>query len=102
MIGALSEAVTVPVTTAVSGPTVRIHPAIIAQAAATAAVDEPARYREAVHTVGVAGLGSGSGSSTSCVPAVPGSGAGPGHALEYLVDGIATWRGCEWSRCYDN
>jgi G6PDH family F420-dependent oxidoreductase len=38
VIGALSEAVSMPVTTAVTCPTVRIHPAIIAQAAATAAV----------------------------------------------------------------
>src|SRR5919205_67880 len=38
VIGALSEAVSLPVTTAVTCPTVRIHPAIIAQAAATAAV----------------------------------------------------------------
>jgi len=38
VIGALSEAVSLPVTTAVTCPTVRIHPAIIAQAAATAAI----------------------------------------------------------------
>ncbi|MEW2505913.1 TIGR03557 family F420-dependent LLM class oxidoreductase [Amycolatopsis sp. NPDC047767] len=38
VIGALSEAVSLPVTTAVTCPTVRIHPAVIAQAAATAAV----------------------------------------------------------------
>ncbi|MGH3566990.1 MAG: hypothetical protein ACRDRH_13350 [Pseudonocardia sp.] len=38
MIGALSEAVSLPITTAVACPTVRIHPAIIAQATATAAV----------------------------------------------------------------
>ena len=38
VIGALSEAVMLPVTTAVTCPTVRIHPAIIAQAAATSAV----------------------------------------------------------------
>ena len=35
---ALSEACSLPVTTAVTCPTVRIHPAIVAQAAATAAV----------------------------------------------------------------
>jgi G6PDH family F420-dependent oxidoreductase len=38
MIGALSQATTLPITTAVTCPTVRIHPAIIAQAAATSAV----------------------------------------------------------------
>jgi G6PDH family F420-dependent oxidoreductase len=38
MIGAISQATGLPVTTAVTCPTVRIHPAIIAQAAATSAV----------------------------------------------------------------
>src|ERR671917_2063817 len=38
VIGALSEAVSLPVTTAVTCPTFRIHPAIIAQAAATSSV----------------------------------------------------------------
>ena len=38
VIGALSEACSLPVTTAVTCPTVRIHPAIVAQAAATAGV----------------------------------------------------------------
>jgi G6PDH family F420-dependent oxidoreductase len=38
VIGALSETVNLPVTTAVTCPTVRIHPAIVAQAAATASV----------------------------------------------------------------
>ncbi|MHB2022696.1 MAG: TIGR03557 family F420-dependent LLM class oxidoreductase, partial [Mycobacteriales bacterium] len=38
VIGALSQACRLPVTTAVTCPTVRIHPAIIAQAAATSAV----------------------------------------------------------------
>lgn len=37
-IGALSEAVDLPITTAVTCPTVRLHPAVVAQAAATAAV----------------------------------------------------------------
>lgn len=37
MIGALSQVCSLPVTTAVTCPTVRIHPAVIAQAAATAA-----------------------------------------------------------------
>ncbi|MFG1927138.1 TIGR03557 family F420-dependent LLM class oxidoreductase [Cryptosporangium sp. NPDC048952] len=51
VIGALSEAVSLPVTTAVTCPTVRIHPAIIAQAAATAAVQLQGRF--------VLGVGSG-------------------------------------------
>ena len=38
MIGALSTVCSLPVTTAVTCPTVRIHPAIVAQAAATSAV----------------------------------------------------------------
>src|SRR3954470_10781470 len=38
VIGALAEATDLPVTTGVTCPTVRIHPAIIAQAAATSAV----------------------------------------------------------------
>ena len=51
VIGALSEAVSLPVTTAVTCPTTRIHPAIIAQAAATAAVQLDGRF--------VLGVGSG-------------------------------------------
>jgi len=38
MIGAISQACDLPVTTAVTCPTVRIHPAVIAQSAATSAV----------------------------------------------------------------
>ena len=38
VIGALSHACSLPVTTAVTCPTVRMHPAVVAQAAATAAV----------------------------------------------------------------
>jgi G6PDH family F420-dependent oxidoreductase len=38
VIGAISQAVSLPIATAVTAPTVRIHPAIIAQAAATSAV----------------------------------------------------------------
>jgi G6PDH family F420-dependent oxidoreductase len=43
-IGALSERTTLPITTAVTCPTVRIHPAVIAQAAATAAVQCEGRF----------------------------------------------------------
>jgi G6PDH family F420-dependent oxidoreductase len=45
VIGALSEAVSLPVQTAVTCPTVRIHPAIVAHAAATAAVQLGGRFR---------------------------------------------------------
>ncbi|ALG09393.1 LLM class F420-dependent oxidoreductase [Kibdelosporangium phytohabitans] len=51
VIGALSQVTTLPVTTAVTCPTVRIHPAVIAQAAATAAVQLEGRF--------VLGVGSG-------------------------------------------
>ncbi|MFD8804191.1 TIGR03557 family F420-dependent LLM class oxidoreductase [Streptomyces sp. NPDC059597] len=45
VIGALSEAVSLPVETAVTCPTVRIHPAVVAQAAATSAVQLGGRFR---------------------------------------------------------
>jgi G6PDH family F420-dependent oxidoreductase len=51
MIGALSQISQLPVTTAVTCPTVRTHPAIIAQAAATSAVLHGGRF--------VLGIGSG-------------------------------------------
>lgn len=44
VIGALSQVCRLPVTTAVTCPTVRIHPAIIAQAAATSAVLHEGRF----------------------------------------------------------
>jgi G6PDH family F420-dependent oxidoreductase len=44
VIGALAEATQLPVTTGVTCPTVRIHPAIIAQAAATSAVLHEGRF----------------------------------------------------------
>ena len=50
IIGALSQVTTLPVTTAVTCPTVRIHPAIIAQAAATAAVQLEGRFTLGVGT----------------------------------------------------
>ncbi|MDT9695400.1 TIGR03557 family F420-dependent LLM class oxidoreductase [Streptomyces sp. P17] len=50
VIGAISEAVSLPVETAVTCPTVRIHPAVIAQAAATAAVMSNGRFRLGVGT----------------------------------------------------
>ncbi|GAB7037532.1 MULTISPECIES: TIGR03557 family F420-dependent LLM class oxidoreductase [Catenuloplanes] len=51
MIGALSQVTTLPITTAVTCPTVRIHPAVLAQAAATSAVLHNGRF--------VLGVGSG-------------------------------------------
>src|SRR3954471_19995510 len=49
-IGALAEATQLPVTTGVTCPTVRIHPAIIAQAAATSAVLHEGRFALGVGT----------------------------------------------------
>ena len=51
MIGAISQVCSLPVTTAVTCPTVRIHPTVIAQAAATAATLLDGRF--------VLGVGSG-------------------------------------------
>jgi G6PDH family F420-dependent oxidoreductase len=45
VIGALAEATALPVTTGVTCPTVRIHPAVIAQAAATSALMHQGRFR---------------------------------------------------------
>jgi G6PDH family F420-dependent oxidoreductase len=45
VIGALSQAVSLPIETAVTCPTVRMHPAVVAQAAATAAVMTNGRFR---------------------------------------------------------
>jgi G6PDH family F420-dependent oxidoreductase len=50
VIGALSQACSLPVTTAVTCPTVRLHPAIVAQAAATAAVQLDGRFTLGVGT----------------------------------------------------
>src|SRR3954470_908833 len=44
MIGAISQVCSLPVTTAVTCPTVRVHPAIVAQAAATSAVMTGGRF----------------------------------------------------------
>jgi G6PDH family F420-dependent oxidoreductase len=51
MIGALSQVCDLPITTAVTCPTVRIHPAVVAQAVATSAVLTNGRF--------VLGVGSG-------------------------------------------
>ncbi|GAA0584935.1 LLM class F420-dependent oxidoreductase [Paractinoplanes ferrugineus] len=44
LIGALSQVVTIPVTTAVTCPIMRIHPAVVAQAAASSAVLHDGRF----------------------------------------------------------
>jgi G6PDH family F420-dependent oxidoreductase len=51
VIGAISQACSLPVTTAVTCPTVRIHPAVLAQAAATASVQLDGKF--------IFGIGSG-------------------------------------------
>ena len=51
VIGAVSQVCSLPITTAVTCPTVRIHPAIVAQAAATSAVMTGGRF--------ILGVGSG-------------------------------------------
>ena len=50
VIGALAQATDLPVTTGVTCPTVRIHPAIVAQAAATSAVLLDGRFNLGVGT----------------------------------------------------
>jgi G6PDH family F420-dependent oxidoreductase len=50
MIGAISQTVPLPITTLVTCPTVRIHPAVIAQAAATSATLTGGRFRLGVGT----------------------------------------------------
>jgi G6PDH family F420-dependent oxidoreductase len=50
VIGALSQACSLPVTTAVTAPVVRLHPAVVAQAAATAAVQLDGRFTLGVGT----------------------------------------------------
>ncbi|MFI7544220.1 TIGR03557 family F420-dependent LLM class oxidoreductase [Actinoplanes sp. NPDC049599] len=49
-IGALSQVCSLPITTAVTCPTVRIHPAVIAQAAATSAVLTGGKFRLGIGT----------------------------------------------------
>ncbi|MBO0840152.1 MAG: TIGR03557 family F420-dependent LLM class oxidoreductase [Sciscionella sp.] len=50
VIGALSEVTRLPITTAVTCPLIRTHPAIVAQAAATAAVQTDGRFTLGVGT----------------------------------------------------
>src|SRR4051812_28959086 len=51
VIGAISQVCSLPITTAVTCPTVRVHPAVVAQAAATSAVMTEGRF--------ILGVGSG-------------------------------------------
>ena len=81
LIGALSQVTSLPVTTAVTCPTVRIHPAVIAQAAATAAVMLEGRF--------VLGLGSGEALNESVLGGVwPGADV----RLEMLEEAIEVIR----------
>src|SRR5215204_4270763 len=50
VIGALSEVTSLPITTAVTCPTVRVHPAVVAQAAATASLQCAGRFTLGVGT----------------------------------------------------
>lgn len=50
VLGALSQVTSLPITTAVTCPTTRIHPAVIAQAAATVATMMPGRFTLGVGT----------------------------------------------------
>ncbi|WP_037858329.1 LLM class F420-dependent oxidoreductase [Streptomyces sp. NRRL S-340] len=81
VIGALSEAVSLPVETAVTCPTVRMHPAVVAQAAATSAVMTGGRFR----------LGVGSGEALN--EHILGDRWPPAHVrLEMLEEAIQVMR----------
>ncbi|USQ84311.1 LLM class F420-dependent oxidoreductase [Streptomyces phaeoluteigriseus] len=81
VIGALSEAVSLPIETAVTCPTVRMHPAVVAQAAATSAVMTGGRFR----------LGVGSGEALN--EHILGDAWPPAHVrLEMLEEAIQIMR----------
>ncbi|KXK61490.1 LLM class F420-dependent oxidoreductase [Micromonospora rosaria] len=86
MIGALSQVCALPVTTAVTCPTIRIHPAVIAQAAATSAVLHDGRF--------VLGVGSGEALNEHILG---GAWPGAGVRLEMLEESVEVlrelWRG---------
>ncbi len=88
VIGALAQATpTMKVTTAVTCPTVRIHPAIVAQAAATCAVMLEGRF--------ALGVGSGEALNEHITGAVP---CGPD--LERHVEAIARYRDAGFDELY--
>jgi G6PDH family F420-dependent oxidoreductase len=72
VIGALSQVTSLPITTLVTCPTVRMHPAINAQAAATAAVLSTGGFRF--------GLGSGEALNEHILGCLACRGRAPGHA----------------------
>ncbi|MEV6614378.1 LLM class F420-dependent oxidoreductase [Streptomyces sp. NPDC051051] len=81
VIGALSQAVSLPVETAVTCPTVRMHPAVVAQAAATSAVMTDGRFR----------LGVGSGEALN--EHILGDAWPPAHVrLEMLEEAVQIMR----------
>jgi G6PDH family F420-dependent oxidoreductase len=81
VIGAISQVCRLPVTTAVTCPTTRIHPAIIAQAAATASVQLDGRF--------VLGVGSGEALNEHILGAVWPSTA---VRLEMLAEAVEVMR----------
>src|SRR3954463_1730247 len=90
VIGALAEATSLPVTTAVTCPTVRIHPAIIAQAAATSAVLHEGRFQ--------LGVGSGEALNEHILGDRWPAADVRLEMLEEAVEGIrALWRGGDQS-----
>jgi G6PDH family F420-dependent oxidoreductase len=85
-IGALSQATSLPVTTAVTCPTVRIHPAVIAHAAATSAVLLEGRF--------ALGVGSGEALNEHILGTVWPDADTRLEMLEEAVEVIRTlWRG---------
>jgi G6PDH family F420-dependent oxidoreductase len=86
MIGAISQVCSLPITTAVTCPTVRIHPAVIAQAAATSAVLTGGRF--------ILGVGSGEALNEHVVGARWPATAVRLDMLEEAVDVLRTlWKG---------
>ena len=86
MIGAISQVCSLPIATAVTCPTVRIHPAVIAQAAATSAVLTGGRF--------ILGVGSGEALNEHVVGARWPDAAVRLDMLEEAVDVLRTlWKG---------
>ncbi len=87
MIGALSQAApSLPITTAVTCPTIRIHPAVVAQAAATSAVLLGGRF--------VLGVGSGEALNEHIYGDAWPPAAGRQEMLEEAIEVMrALWRG---------